>query len=185
VLEIAGEVKVTATVADEPASILFTGMLNEGSAHGRDVVKASDTDAEMENPRKYYTAEVQKVTRRKIAKISCLVLIVHGDVNVINRINDHIIVPELKAAGKQVEHIVYKGEQHGFSMGSSTDEAALKFFEDSRRFLLPYLKNRPKPIAESKYKRVRVTKEREGRPSSRDRAQLAREAPRSLTVAAR
>jgi dienelactone hydrolase len=153
-----------AAVADEPASVLFTGMFNKCSAHGPDVVKASDADDEMENPHKYYTAAVQKVTPAKIANISCPILIVHGDVHAINRINDQIIVPELKAAGKQVKDILYKGEQHGFSVGSSTTEAALKFSEDSQRFLLPYLKIKPKPLAEWEYEQVPVTKEREGQP---------------------
>jgi dipeptidyl aminopeptidase/acylaminoacyl peptidase len=153
-LEVAGETMIAAAIADEPASILFAGMLTKELAQGREVVKASDAQDQMENPRKYYTPEIQKLTRAKIARIDCPVLIVHGDVHVINRINDQIIIPELKAAGKKYQEIFVPGARHGYSMGSSGPALALKFYEDSRRFLQPYLKTQPTPMAASQYQVV-------------------------------
>ena len=163
-LEIAGEIKIADAIADEPASILFAGMLTKDLAQGRPEVKASDAQDHMENPRKHYTAEIQKRTRAKIAKIECPVLIVHGDVHVINRINEQIIIPELKAAGKKVHEIYEPGARHGYSMGSAGPAAALKFYEGSRRFLQPLLKTQPKALDASMYKLVPAAEEREGRP---------------------
>ena len=160
-LEVAGEMKVAAIIADEPASILFTRMLTRELAQGREVVKAGDAQDHMENPRKHYTPEIEKLTRAKIAKIDCPVLIVHGDVHVINRINEQIIIPELKAAGKKIEEVYEPGARHGYSMGSSGPALALKFYEASRRFLQPYLKTQPKAMAASQYQLVPAVEERE------------------------
>ena len=162
-LEVAGETRIAALIADEPASILFTGMLTKDLAQGREVVQASDAQDHMENPLKHYPPDLQKLTRAKIAKIDCPVLIVHGDVHVINRINEQIIIPELKAAGKNYKEIYVPGAKHGYSMGSSGPEPALKFYEDSRGFLKPILKTQPAAMAESHYQMVPAAQEREGR----------------------
>jgi dipeptidyl aminopeptidase/acylaminoacyl peptidase len=160
-LEVAGEMKIAAAIADEPASILFAGMLTKNLAQGRPEVKASDAQDHMENPRKHYSPEIRKLTRAKIAKIDCPLLIVHGDVHVINRINEQIIIPELKAAGKKVEEIYEPGARHGYSMGSSGSALALKFYEGSRRFLQPLLKTQPKALEASMYKLVPAAEEQE------------------------
>src|SRR5439155_4330317 len=89
-LEVAGETELSAIVAGEPASIIFTGMYNQQTRKRPEQAKL------MEDPRHYYTPELQKFTRAKIERIACPVLIVHGDQHPINKTNHEIIIPELK-----------------------------------------------------------------------------------------
>jgi dienelactone hydrolase len=111
----------------------------------------------MDDPGRYYTPELQSLTREKIRKIGCPILIARGDVHAINKLNDEIVVPELKAAGKQVEVIVYPGERHGFS-NSGTPQATLKFFNDADAFFRRYLATRPTPVEASLVQQVPVVR---------------------------
>src|SRR5438093_9378880 len=75
-LELAGEADLCAVVAGEPASVLFTGLMVTGHSD-----RGPAFQDVMRNPKKYYTPELQKFTRAKVAQIHCPVLIVHGDVH--------------------------------------------------------------------------------------------------------
>ena len=147
-LEIAGETPVCAIVAQEPATVLFTGMFTKESLGGKPPFTSSSGSSRtiMADPRKYYTPDLQTFTRDKIAKIQCPVFIAQGGVSAVNKINDDIIIPELKAAGKDVEAVLYPHEPHGFSKGVGTPEAALKFFEDTDAFLRKHLPTEPIPL---------------------------------------
>ena len=99
---------------------------------------------------------MREFTRGKIEKISCPILIGHGDVHVIRKINYEIFMPELKRAGKKFELIVYAGEPHGFSNGRGTPAGALKFFRDSNRFFMRHMATKPVPLSGSRVKQVPV-----------------------------
>jgi hypothetical protein len=58
---------------------------------------------------KFHTPELQCFTQEKIRKIKCPILIAHGDKHVINRVNEQVVIPELKAAGKDVREIASPG----------------------------------------------------------------------------
>ena len=135
-LELAGETKLAAIAAEEPATVLFTGVFTSGT----------DLDEVMADPKRFYTPALRKFTQQKIRRISCPIFIANGSVHVINKINNEIFVPELKALGKNPEVIVYPGEKHGFSHGRSSPEAAQKFFKDCRAFFNRYLPTKPKPV---------------------------------------
>lgn len=137
-LELAGEMELAAIVAGEPASIIFTGMFNEQTR------SRADRDRLMEEPKRYYTPALQTFTRQKIERIACPVLIVQGDQHPINKINDEIVVPELKAAGKDFRVIVYPGQPHNFVFGQQGTQAATsKCFQDSETFVRKYLPTKP------------------------------------------
>jgi dipeptidyl aminopeptidase/acylaminoacyl peptidase len=143
-LELAGQTPLCAVVAGEPASIIFTGMYN------RLARRRPQRDALMEDPKRYYTPELQKRTREKIARIACPVLIVHGDQHPINKINHEIIIPELKEAGKTLEVILYPGQPHGFVFGQDgSPEATQKCFDDCHAFFKKYLPTEPTPLKPS------------------------------------
>lgn len=135
-LELAGETSLAAIAPEEPASILFTGML----------VNANDREARMRDPQKYYTPELRAFTREKITRISCPILVTQGGVHPINRINNEIVIPELIRAGKSVEVCFYPGEPHGFGQGSGSPEAVRKFFDDVAHFFARHVKTRPVPL---------------------------------------
>jgi len=155
-LELAGESDLCAIVAGEPASVLFTGLMKSGMSDRGPVFQEV-----MRNPKKHYTPELQQFTQAKIKQIHCPVLIVHGDLHPLKIINQEIIVPELKAAGKPMEYIEYAGQPHAFWWGAMDAAVGEKVFNDSMRFLKPQLKTQPVAVDESLIQRV---------PAGRDRA---------------
>jgi dipeptidyl aminopeptidase/acylaminoacyl peptidase len=154
-LELAGESDLCAIVAGEPASVLFTGLMTSGMSDRGPVFQEV-----MRNPKKHYTPELQKFTQAKIKQIHCPVLIVHGDIHPLKIINQEVIVPELKAAGKPVEYIEYPGQPHAFWWGAMDPAVGEKVFNDSMRFLKPHLKTQPVALDESLIKRVPVGRDR-------------------------
>jgi acetyl esterase/lipase len=147
-LEIAGQSSVCAVVAQEPATVLFTGMYTKESLGGKPPFTSSSGSGRtiMADPKNYYTPDLQRFTREKIAKIGCPIFIAYGNVSSINKINNEIVIPELKDAGKAVEVVLYPNEPHGFSKGVGTAKAALKFFTDTDAFFQKHLPTKPKPL---------------------------------------
>jgi len=154
-LELAGETDLCAIVAGEPASVLFTGLMVRGMSDRGPAFQET-----MRNPKDHYTPELQKFTRAKVAQIHCPVLIVHGNIHPLKIINQEIIVPEMKAAGKSVEYIEYAGQQHGFWWGAADGVVGQKVFDDAMRFLKPTLKTQPVAIDESLITRTPAGRER-------------------------
>jgi acetyl esterase/lipase len=130
-LELAAETPLAAVAAQEPATILMIGIMTKEN---------SNKGALMQDPKKYWTPELQGYTREKIRKIACPVFIAYGDHSQINFVNHEIVIPELKAAGKKLETKLYPGERHGFS------KASAEFYNDAGHFFAKYLATPPKPI---------------------------------------
>jgi dipeptidyl aminopeptidase/acylaminoacyl peptidase len=150
-LAVAAEKPVAAIVAEEPASILFTGVFNNTSRKAGERYTPRDSAPIFENPKRYYTEEHQRLTREKIARIQSPILIVQGDVKTplaVNDFNAAILIPELQSAHKGVEVITYPGEPHCFAMASQPASAAsaLRAFRDSDAFFRRYFATQPKPI---------------------------------------
>ena len=153
-LELAGETDLCAIVAGEPAAVLFTGLMVRGMSD-----RGPAFQNVMRNPKDHYTPELQKFTRTKIAQIHCPVLIVHGDVHPLKIINQEIIVPELKAAGKSVEYIECPGQPHAFWWGAMDGVVGQKVFDDAMGFLKPTLKTQPVAMDDSLITRVPAGRE--------------------------
>lgn len=79
VLEIAGETSLCGAVAEEPASVLLTGMMTKSIPKAGPKFSPSDSQPMQRDPQKYYTPELRKFTQEKIRRISCPILIIHGD----------------------------------------------------------------------------------------------------------
>ena len=175
VLEIAGETKVAAVTSEEPASLLFTGMFNKNTPKRGANFTVDDAMPLLEDRHEVYTAELQRFTQEKIRKIRSPIFIAQGDQLLFwggpdhHKIVNEILVPELKAAGKEVEEIVYPGRQHcfGFSGGyggpSANDSvaaasvaAASKFFADMDAFFKRYLNTQPVQVDDSLIEHVVV-----------------------------
>ena len=97
---------------------------------------------------RFYTREFQELTREKLSRIRCPILIVQGDSEFpINRFNTLLFVPELRSAEKNVEVITYAGQGHGFAFQGSGDPAAvLKAFGDMDGFFRRHLNTKPMPV---------------------------------------
>lgn len=151
-LELAGETRLAAIAAGEPASVLFTGMMTRGD----DRVLLRNM---MNAPKDYYSPKLKQFTRKKIGKIKCPVLIAHGDKHPINKINHQIIIPALKKAKKTLRVIRYPDQPHGFYWERNGSPAAgKKFFEDCNSFFKKYLKTQPQPLERSLLRQVPLTR---------------------------
>ena len=136
--------------------------VHEGKAGGRPPFTSSSGSGRtiMADPKKYYTSELQEFTREKIARIGCPVFIAYGNMSAINKINNDIVIPELKAAGKAVEVVLYPDEPHGFSKGVGTPKAALKFFTDTDAFFQKQLPTKPRPLEAALVKAIPIPMKR-------------------------
>ena len=163
-LEVAARTKIAAVVPEEPGSHLMAGLFNNSVPKKGERYTALESFFILEDPKRYYTPEFQKILRAKIAKIQCPILIVQGDVDrvlvPINKFNAEVLIPELRAAGKTLTVRIYPGEVHCFCMWSglpwpaglrqqprgSWSSDALDAFRDVDTFCRRYLKTQPKAI---------------------------------------
>ena len=171
-LEIGARVAVCAVIAEEPASILMSGLFNNTTPKKGERYTPADSFYLLENPKRHYTAEFQKILQAKIKRITCPILIAQGDVDrravPINRFNGEVLIPELRKANKRLIVNTYPEQEHCFCSGSgqprpfglaapaSWPSAALKGFQDSDAFCRRYLRTQPKPIDAAFVKEVAV-----------------------------
>ena len=161
-LEIATTTEVAAVVAEEPASMMFTGVFNNKSPKAGERYTPPDSFPIMENPGRYYTAEYQRRTRDKIATIRSPILVVEGDEkSPLNRWNAEVLVPELRRAGKRVAVKSYAGERHCFAYdGRGPDgtwnhvPAAASAHAEADDFFRRHMSTQPKAVSSSLVKRV-------------------------------
>ncbi|MEM1444163.1 MAG: prolyl oligopeptidase family serine peptidase, partial [Verrucomicrobiota bacterium] len=135
-LELAGEKEASpvAVVAGEPATVLYTGLMTELAMR----------EPAMRDFKTLYGEAERKATEAKIANISCPILIHHGDVHLLKRINFELVFPAIERAGKSLTVLTYPREQHGFYWGYHTNEMTLnKVVENSFEFIEPLLKSAP------------------------------------------
>ena len=79
-LQVAARTNVCAVVAEEPASVLMSGIFNNSVPKRGERYRPEDGFFLMEDGRRYYTPELQKSFRAKLAKLDAPILIVQGDV---------------------------------------------------------------------------------------------------------
>lgn len=162
-LETAARTEVCAVVAEEPASVLMTGVFNNSTPKNGERYTPEDSFFMLENGRRYYTPEMRRAFRAKLAKIRCPIFIVQGDVDraegPINRFNADVLIPELREAGKEVEVSVYPEQAHCFCSASgaprpaglaapaSWPAAAQQASQDIAAFCRRRVPTRPNPLA--------------------------------------
>jgi dienelactone hydrolase len=160
-LEVAAATEVCAITPEEPASMLLTGVYNRSLPKKGERYTPGDGARFSEDPKRYYTPEFQKLTRAKLARIQCPILIIQGDVQPGNRFNQEVLIPELRALGKTLEVVTYSGEPHCFCFygeGPRTPrpEVALKAFTDMASFCRGHVRNKPKALDSAVVKLVPV-----------------------------
>jgi acetyl esterase/lipase len=161
-LEAAARTDVSAVVAEEPASVVMSGVFNANTPKKGERFTPEDSFFQLENPKQHYKPEHQKILRAKIEKIRSPILIIQGDEDrqeiPINRFNAYVLIPELRAAKKTLKVLSYPGQAHCFCAASgrprpagraapaSWPSAALGAYRDIEAFCRPYLKTQPKPL---------------------------------------
>ena len=151
-LQAAAATNLAAIAPEEPASVLFTGVLNKEVPKQGERYTPVDAAPLMVEPLRYYTAAFQKLTRDKLSRIRTPILILQGDErNLENRFNRQVLIPELKAAGTPFEVVTYPGEPHCFAFRPQAPRPAeaLKAFNDVDAFFRRHVKTKPTPIEPS------------------------------------
>jgi dipeptidyl aminopeptidase/acylaminoacyl peptidase len=168
-LSVAVETDVAIVVPDEPFGMLFTGMVTKDAPKKGESLLSHFT-RDPKRWRQLYTAECQKLTRDKVAKIRCPILIVQGDVFTVTVFNREILIPELRDLGKNVVVLTYPGEPHGFAFSDFATglekmpfgrkatrpfpEVSESVFEDVHALVRRYLPTKPNPIDAKLVKQV-------------------------------
>jgi acetyl esterase/lipase len=166
-LQVASRTGVCAVVAEEPATVLMTGVFNNSAPRRSDRYTPEDGFFLLEDGRRHYTAEFQKAFRAKLARLDAPIMIVQGDVGEgpidlegpgRNRFNAEILIPELRATGKRFEVKSYHGQAHCFCSASgaprpggrpaptSWPAAALRAFEDIDSFCRRHVRTKPRAL---------------------------------------
>ncbi len=115
-LEVASATHVSAVVAEEPATMMFTGVFNTTSPKAGARYTPPDSAPITENPSKYLTEEYKQRTRSKLEKIHAPLLLLQGDeASPLNRWNATVILPELRRMNKSVAVVSSVGEPHCFA----------------------------------------------------------------------
>ena len=79
-LHVASRTSVCAVVGEEPAIVLMSGVFNNSVPKQGTQYTPKDSFFLMENGRRYYTAELQRRFRAKLATLDSPILIFQGDV---------------------------------------------------------------------------------------------------------
>jgi dipeptidyl aminopeptidase/acylaminoacyl peptidase len=154
-LEVAAATDVCAIVPEEPASLLMAGILTTKSPKQGERYTPLDANPVFENPKQFYTPEYQRILRAKIARIKCPILILQGDDEVrgvsVNKFNAEVLIPELRAQGKNLEVLTYAGQSHCFCFEGSgprvpNPAAAWKAYQDAAAFARRFVTTKPKPL---------------------------------------
>jgi dipeptidyl aminopeptidase/acylaminoacyl peptidase len=164
-LQVAARTDVCAVVAEEPASVVTTGLFNKSLPKQGERYTPRDASFLSLDGRRYYTEELQRAFRAKAMNISAPILIVQGDVDReeirINRFNADVLIPELRALHKQVEVESYPDQVHCFCDASgiprqaagtfarapaSWPAAALKAFQDIDAFCRRHVRSQPRAL---------------------------------------
>ena len=166
-LQVAARTSVCAVVAEEPAIVLMSGIFNNSVPKRGERYTPEDAFFLMEDGRRYYTAELQKSFRAKLAKLDAPILIVQGDVGEgpiagdgpgRNRFNADVLIPELRATRRQFDVKIYHEQAHCFCSASgaprpggaaapaSWPAAASEAFRDIDAFCRRHVRTKPKAL---------------------------------------
>ena len=143
VLELSGlgsRTQLAAIVPAEPATTLYAEMYPVGMRGPNAEVST--------NLNKYFKDENKRILEEKVRTLSKPMLIVHSDQHPINILNDLHLLPGIRAAGKNLETILYPGFGHGFVWGADgvTEEAFSKLLGDLDGFFKQHVRIKPQPL---------------------------------------
>ena len=151
-----------AIVLEEPASFIFAGIFNAKSPKSGERFVPDDSRPIGDNPKAFYTAVYQKLTRAKIERIRCPILIIQGDQDPrVYPFNNQVFIPELRAMRRQVEVRTYRGEPHCFTFNGAGRELRIPYWRSKHftmltRFVGVYITTPPRPLEQALVKQVAI-----------------------------
>lgn len=161
-LQAAARTNVAAVVAEEPASVLMSGVFHNKLPKKEERYTPADAMFLLEDGPRHLTPELRRTFRAKLAKVNAPIVIIQSDVDrrevPINRFNADVLIPELRASSRQFDVRTYPGQAHCFCSASglprprgraapaSWPEAALKAFQDIDAFCQRHVRTRPRAL---------------------------------------
>ena len=154
VLDVAGATEVAAVAAEEPNGMWFSPLMTLAS-------RPAEFIQAVEDPHRLFTPAVREAIRGKLRTISGPVFIARGDQRFDaydpHKVFSEILIPDLKAAVKEVEDVVYSGQKHCFGffgtadrgVANDGDAAASRFFTDMDAFFKRHLPTQPHAMDDS------------------------------------
>ncbi len=144
VLELSGlglRTQLAAIVVAEPATTLYAEMYPVG-------MRAPNAEVST-NLDEYFTDENKRILEDKVRTLSKPMLVVHSDQHQVNILNDLHLLPAIRAAGKNLETILYPGFGHAFMWGRDgvTEEVFTKLVSDLDGFFKQHARIKPQPLS--------------------------------------
>ncbi len=162
-LQVAAKIEVAAIAVEEPG----------GFGYDAAMALANDPPAWfrlLEDPRQFFTPELRRSAQEEFRKISGPLFLAQGglaagappDEGV--DFHSEFLIPDLKAAGKDVEDITYPGQRHCFGffataergVANDGDVAASRFFTDMDAFFKRHLPTQPRAVDDSLIEHVAI-----------------------------
>jgi len=163
VLEASAETEVAAITAEEPGGYGYgTVMALPSQPTG-----VAEWIRLNEDPHKFFTPEFRRSAQEEFRKISGPIFLAQGDgwlrAGAVDMHNEFLI-PDLKAAGNEVEMTTYPGQNHCFGFFATSDRgvandgdaAASRFFADMDAFFKRHLPTQPRAVDDSLIEHVAI-----------------------------
>jgi serine/threonine protein kinase/dienelactone hydrolase len=142
-LELAGETELSAIAVEEPATGMISGIFTKeawAKLGEKPPFMGKSLRPILGEPERFITEEAKKQTHDKVMKVSCPVFYAHSDQVVFNKLNDLVLVPELKKMKPKLEMKQYPKLYHTFSTKHEP------FFTDCDAFFKKHLGTQPTAI---------------------------------------
>ena len=95
----------------------------------------------MQQPLDHYKGNVKKKTRALFKAIDCPILLLQGDTkNNLDKINNQLLIPELKSFNKDISSMRFPGLGHGFYWGTVKTGVDLETVEKIVKDLTAYIR---------------------------------------------
>ncbi|MCZ6673546.1 MAG: prolyl oligopeptidase family serine peptidase, partial [Verrucomicrobia bacterium] len=104
--------ELACVIAGEPATVLLLAQMTSAK-------ERPNYTPIMQDPLKFYKGAVKENTFSLFKTINCPILLLQGDTkNTLDKINNELLIPELKSLNKDVSSIRFPGLGHGFYWGT-------------------------------------------------------------------
>ena len=162
VLQMAAETEIAAVIAEDPGGFGYESVIaltmdpTLGSAEEREAAWFQL----LTDPDQFFTPELRRSAQDEFRKISGPIFLVQsnpGQELPSTDIGNEFLVPDLRAAGKEVERTIYSGQKHCFGFFATSergvkndgDAAASRLFADMDAFFKRHLPTQPQAVGES------------------------------------
>ena len=93
-----------------------------------------------QDPLNHYSGKVKRQTRALLKAIDCPILLLQGDSNnTLDKINNQLLIPEMKSMNKDISSMRFPGLAHGFYWGTVKTGATLETVENIVKDVTAYI----------------------------------------------